>query len=156
MSQYNQLSRLVRQATQFARLRTLNPLVGYVGAAIGLWERHGLVEVQELNEFEEALIAAGMELSLAPQTVNVDESLKLAKQRTGGPAGAGGPNVNSPGTPGRPRGTPAAGTAPGPGRPGVGPPVDAGGHAAAAARSLHSGPGGQGPGRRGTRKPRGT
>jgi len=76
-----QLGRIMRQATQQARLRTLSPLVGYVGAAVDLWRQHGLVTEEEGRAFRDALVAAGMELVLAPQELAVDEAAVAAKGR---------------------------------------------------------------------------
>ena len=69
---YTQLGRIMRQATQQARLRTLSPLVGYVGAAVDIWRQHGLVTEEEARAFRDALAAAGAELALSPQIVVVD------------------------------------------------------------------------------------
>lgn len=75
-----QLGRLVRQATQFARLRTMHPLVGYVGAAMRGWVSNGMVTSEQARKFDEALIAAGAELSLAPVADNRDFAGTAAKQ----------------------------------------------------------------------------
>lgn len=80
---YTQLGRIMRQATQQARLRTLSPLVGYVGAAVDLWRTHGLVTEEEARAFRDALVAAGAELALAPQVVVVDPAAAAAKARVG-------------------------------------------------------------------------
>lgn len=76
---YTQLGRIMRQATQHARMRTLSPLVGYVGAAVDIWRWHGLVTEEESRAFKDALAAAGAELSLAPQVVVVDPEVAARK-----------------------------------------------------------------------------
>ena len=65
--EHTMLARLVRQATQYARLRTTNPLVGFVGAALRIWVVNGLVTQEQAKAFDEALLQAGTELALAPQ-----------------------------------------------------------------------------------------
>jgi len=69
----------MRQATQQARLVTLAPLVGYVGAAVDIWRSHGLVSEEERTAFRDALAAAGMELALAPLVIPLDEEGLAAK-----------------------------------------------------------------------------
>lgn len=86
MVNYSQISRLVRRATQLARVGTKGTPVELwtliiVGLGIDRWCRNGLVEEVERSEFWEAVVAAGSELALAPQTVNRDESAVAAKAR---------------------------------------------------------------------------
>lgn len=54
-----------------------------VGLGIDRWCNHELVTTEERAEFWEAVTAAGMELALAPQVVNVDQvgvAAKMAAQ----------------------------------------------------------------------------
>jgi len=80
---YTQIGRIMRQATQQARLRTLSPVVGYVGAAVDIWRQHGLVTEEEVRAFRDALAAAGAELALAPAVVTVDPTVSARKAAAG-------------------------------------------------------------------------
>lgn len=81
----NQLARLVRKATGFARVGVMGKphelwTLIIVGLGAWKWVQHGLVPREEVEKFEEAVLAAGMELGLAPATVNLDEAAVAAKR----------------------------------------------------------------------------
>jgi len=76
------LGRLIRQATKYARLRTMHPLVGYVAAGMRIWVQNGLVSSEEAHRFEENLLAAAMELKLAPLQETRDHAGSAAKAAT--------------------------------------------------------------------------
>lgn len=59
----------------------MNPLVGYVGAAMKVWVTNGLVTQASARAFDEALLEAGAELALAPQVQARDHKAAAAKPR---------------------------------------------------------------------------
>lgn len=89
----SQLERLVKKATQAARLRQDLPLVGFVSAGLETWVKNGLLEADSARAFYDALLEAGAELALAPSpsTKNrlADDRKRAALQ---GRAGKGGPD----------------------------------------------------------------
>lgn len=85
------LGRLIRQATQYARLRTMHPLVGYVAAGMRIWVQNGLVTTEQARKFEENLLAAAMELALAPLQETRDHAGSAAKAASNPRARSRGP-----------------------------------------------------------------